>query len=47
MGIIIRIVDFVGVDVIIVLKGCVDIYNLKVIRFIMGFIFDMNIIDVL
>lgn len=45
MGTIIRTADSAGVDAIIALKGCVDIYNPKVIRSTMGSIFDMNIID--
>ena len=32
MGTIIRTADSAGVDAIILLKGCVDIYNPKVIR---------------
>lgn len=44
MGTIIRTADAAGVDVIIALKGCVDIYNPKVIRSTMGSIFDMNVI---
>ena len=44
MGTIIRTADAAGVDSIIALKGCVDIYNPKVIRSTMGSIFDMNII---
>lgn len=44
MGTIIRTADAAGVDAIINLKGCVDIYNPKVIRSTMGSIFDMNII---
>ncbi len=44
MGTIIRTADSAGVDAIIALKGCVDIYNPKVIRSTMGSIFDMNII---
>ena len=44
MGTIIRTADSVGVDAVILLKGCVDIYNPKVIRSTMGSIFDMNII---
>ena len=39
------ILDSAGVDAIILLKGCVDIYNPKVIRSTMGSIFDMNIIQ--
>ncbi|RDY24125.1 RNA methyltransferase [Romboutsia maritimum] len=45
MGTIIRTADAAGVDAIITLKGCVDIYNPKVIRSTMGSIFDMNIIN--
>lgn len=45
MGTIIRTADSAGVDAIIALKGCVDIYNPKVIRSTMGSIFDVNIID--
>ena len=45
MGTIIRTADSAGVDAIILLKGCVDIYNPKVIRSTMGSIFDMNIIN--
>ncbi len=45
MGTIIRTADSAGVDAIIALKGCVDIYNPKVIRSTMGSIFDMNVID--
>lgn len=45
MGTIIRTADSAGVDAIIALNGCVDIYNPKVIRSTMGSIFDMNIID--
>ena len=44
MGTIIRTADAAGVDAIIALKGCVDVYNPKVIRSTMGSIFDMNII---
>ena len=44
MGTIIRTADSAGVDAVILLKGCVDIYNPKVIRSTMGSIFDMNII---
>ncbi|MGN1032818.1 MAG: TrmH family RNA methyltransferase [Intestinibacter sp.] len=44
MGTIIRTADSAGVDAIVLLKGCVDIYNPKVIRSTMGSIFDMNII---
>lgn len=45
MGTIIRTADSAGIDGIILLKGCVDIYNPKVIRSTMGSIFDMNIIN--
>ncbi|WP_373599581.1 TrmH family RNA methyltransferase [Paraclostridium bifermentans] len=45
MGTIIRTADAAGVDAIINLKGCVDIYNSKVIRSTMGSIFDMKIIN--
>ena len=45
MGTIIRTADAAGVDAIINLKGCVDIYNSKVTRSTMGSIFDMNIIN--
>ncbi|SDM17578.1 TrmH family RNA methyltransferase [Romboutsia lituseburensis] len=44
MGTIIRTADAAGVDAIVALKGCVDVYNPKVIRSTMGSIFDMNII---
>ena len=44
MGTIIRTADACGVDLIIALKGCVDIYNPKVIRSTMGSIIDMNIV---
>ena len=44
LGSIIRTADAAGVDAIIALKGCVDIYNPKVIRSTMGSIFDMNVI---
>ncbi len=46
MGTIIRSADAAGVDRIILLKGCVDVYNLKVIRSTMGSIFSMPIIEV-
>lgn len=45
MGTIIRTADSAGVDAVILLKGCVDIYNPKVIRSTMGSIFNMNIIN--
>lgn len=45
MGTIIRTADAAGVDAIINLKGCVDIYNSKVTRSTMGSIFDMKIIN--
>lgn len=46
MGTIIRTADCAGVDSIILLKGCVDIYNLKVVRSTMGSIFNVPIIEV-
>ncbi|WP_099188660.1 TrmH family RNA methyltransferase [Tepidibacter mesophilus] len=45
MGTIIRTADAAGAESIILLKGCVDVYNPKVIRSTMGSIFDMNIIN--
>lgn len=45
MGTIIRTADAAGVDAIIALKGCVDIYNPKVIRSTMGSIFEMDVIN--
>ncbi|GAA0710327.1 RNA methyltransferase [Paraclostridium ghonii] len=45
MGTMIRTADAAGVDAIINLKGCVDIYNSKVTRSTMGSIFDMKIIN--
>ncbi len=45
MGTIIRTADAAGAQSIILLKGCVDVYNSKVIRSTMGSIFDMNIVD--
>lgn len=45
MGTIIRTADSAGVDAIILLKGCVDIYNSKVIRSTMGSIFNIPIIE--
>ncbi|KXZ39338.1 RNA methyltransferase, TrmH family [Alkalithermobacter thermoalcaliphilus JW-YL-7 = DSM 7308] len=45
MGTIIRTADAAGVDAIVLLKGCVDIYNPKVIRSTMGSIFNTNIIE--
>ncbi|OPJ55180.1 TrmH family RNA methyltransferase [Alkalithermobacter paradoxus] len=45
MGTIIRTADASGVDCIILLKGCVDIYNPKVIRSTMGSIFNIPIIE--
>ncbi|MCT4508804.1 MAG: RNA methyltransferase [Tepidibacter sp.] len=44
MGTIIRTADAAGAHSIILLKGCVDIYNPKVIRSTMGSIFNMNIV---
>lgn len=46
MGTIIRTADAAGVDAILNLKGCVDIYNSKVTRSTMGSIFDMDIINI-
>lgn len=45
MGTIIRTADASGYDLIIVNKGCVDIYNPKVVRSSMGSIFYMDIIS--
>lgn len=45
MGTIIRTADASGVDLIITLKGSVDIYNPKVIRSTMGSIFNMKTIS--
>lgn len=45
MGTIIRTADAAGAQSIILLKGCVDVYNPKVIRSTMGSIFDMNIVN--
>lgn len=45
MGTIIRTADACGVDSIILIKGCVDVYNPKVIRSTMGSIFDMNLVS--
>ncbi|MFI3210015.1 MAG: RNA methyltransferase [Peptostreptococcaceae bacterium] len=45
MGTIIRTADACGIDSIVLIKGCVDIYNPKVIRSTMGSIFDMNIVS--
>jgi len=45
MGTIIRTADAAGVDLIIALKGSVDIYNPKVIRSTMGSIFNMKVIN--
>lgn len=46
MGTIIRTADSAGVDSIIILKGCVDVYNSKVIRSTMGSIFNVPIMEV-
>ncbi len=45
MGTIIRTADALGADGIFLSKGCVDIYNDKVIRATMGSIFHIPIID--
>lgn len=45
MGTIIRTADAAGAQSIILLKGCVDVYNPKVIRSTMGSIFDINIVN--
>lgn len=44
MGTIIRSADALGVDGIIINKGCVDIYNPKVLRATMGSVFNIPII---
>lgn len=44
MGTIIRTADASGYDMIILTKGCVDIYNPKVVRSSMGSIFYMDIV---
>ena len=44
MGTIIRTADASGYDAIILTKGCVDIYNPKVVRSSMGSIFYMDIV---
>ena len=46
MGTIIRTADAAGVRGVIVSKGCVDIYNPKVLRSTMGSIFHLSIIKV-
>ena len=45
MGTIIRTADACGVDSIILIKGCVDVYNPKVVRSTMGSIFNINLIN--
>lgn len=45
MGTIIRTAEALGVDTIFLSKGCVDLYNDKVIRATMGSIFHINIIE--
>ncbi|SHJ61292.1 TrmH family RNA methyltransferase [Tepidibacter formicigenes] len=45
MGTIVRTADAAGANGVILLKGCVDIYNPKVIRSTMGSIFNMSIIQ--
>ena len=44
MGTLIRTAAGAGIDGIVVLKGCVDIYNLKVLRATMGAVFSIPII---
>lgn len=44
MGTIIRTAEAAGIDAIIMSKGCVDLYNPKVVRSSMGSIFRMNCI---
>ena len=46
MGTIIRTADAAGVEAIVLLKGCVDIYNPKVLRSTMGSVFTMPILSV-
>ncbi len=45
MGTIIRTAEALGVDAIFLSKGCVDLYNDKVIRATMGSIFHTNIVE--
>ncbi len=45
LGTIIRTLDCAGINTLILSKGCVDKYNLKVIRSTMGAIFRVNIFD--
>lgn len=45
MGTIIRTAEALGVDAIFLSKGCVDLYNDKVIRATMGSIFHINIVE--
>ncbi len=46
MGTIIRTADAAGVEAVVLLKGCVDVYNPKVLRSTMGSIFTMPILSV-
>lgn len=45
LGTIIRTADAAGFDIIIMTKGCVDVYNPKVVRSAMGSMFYMDIIS--
>lgn len=45
LGTIIRTADAAGFDMIIMTKGCVDLYNPKVVRSAMGSIFYMDIVS--
>ncbi|MBE7037467.1 MAG: RNA methyltransferase [Ruminococcaceae bacterium] len=45
MGTIIRTCDAAGVDAVVLSKGCVDIYNPKVVRSTMSSLFNVNIIN--
>ncbi len=45
MGTIIRTADAAGFDLLIMTKGCVDLYNPKVVRSAMGSIFYMDIVS--
>ena len=45
MGTIIRTADAAGVEAVVLLKGCVDVYNPKVLRSTMGSVFTMPILS--
>lgn len=45
LGTIIRTADAAGIDAIVLIKGCVDLHNLKVIRSTMGSIFRIPILS--